>query len=255
MKLSGTTALVTGGASGLGWAVVRRFMEKGAHVAVLDLDKEENRTKVAALGDQVAFFPTDITQSTQVSKAIDETAKKWGAPSIVINCAGVGSAGKTLKDGKPFPLDVFAKTIEINLIGIYNVCRLAAVPMSKNKPNEEGERGVMINTASIAAFEGQMGQSAYAASKGGIASLTLPMARDLGEFGIRVVTIAPGIFDTPMLALLPEPVRQSLGQQAPFPKRLGRPDEFAALAEHVVENPMLNGEVIRLDGAMRMGIK
>lgn len=255
MKLSGANALVSGGASGLGWAVAGHFVSQGARVAILDLDKAASREKAKALGDRALFCPADITQSEQITSALNAVEKKWGLPQVVVNCAGIASAGKTVKKGVPFPLEVFSKTVEVNLIGVYNVCRLAAAAMSRAQPSADGERGVIINTASIAAFEGQMGQTAYAASKGGIAALTLPMARDLSDLGIRVVTIAPGIFDTPMLALLPETVRKSLGDQTPFPKRLGRPKEFAALAGHIVENLMLNGEIIRLDGALRMGIK
>jgi NAD(P)-dependent dehydrogenase (short-subunit alcohol dehydrogenase family) len=255
MILEKAVTLVAGGASGLGWAVVQRFLAQGAKVGVLDLDKDGSREKVKTLGEGATFCPADITQSDQVQAALQTLEKKYGTLQVLVNCAGVASAIKTVKDGKPYPLEIFSKTLEVNLTGTFNLARLAASAMSQGKPNEDGERGVLIHTASIAAFDGQMGQTAYAASKGGIVSLTLPLARDLAEFGIRVVTIAPGIFDTPMLALLPEPARQSLGQQVPFPKRLGRPEEFAALVEQIVENPMLNGEVIRLDGALRMGIK
>jgi NAD(P)-dependent dehydrogenase (short-subunit alcohol dehydrogenase family) len=235
--------------------VAQRFLAQGAKVGVLDLDKEEGREKVKTLGEDAIFCPTDITQSNQVEQAIRTLQNQFGALQVVVNCAGIAAAAKTLKGGKPYPLEIFSKTLEVNLIGTFNLARLAASAMSQGNPNEDGERGVLIHTASIAAFDGQMGQTAYAASKGGIVSLTLPLARDLAEFGIRVMTIAPGIFDTPMLALLPEAARQSLGQQVPFPKRLGHPGEFAALVQQIVENPMLNGEVIRLDGALRMGIK
>jgi len=255
MDLKESTALVTGGASGLGWAVVQLFLRKGARVGILDLEKEEIQQKISGLGNNAIFCPADITETKQVEGALQSLKEKWGSVSIVVNCAGIGSAAKTVRKGSPYPLEIFSKTLEVNLIGTFNVCRLAAAAMSTNVPNPSGERGVLINTASVAAFEGQMGQTAYAASKGGIVSLTLPMARDLAELGIRVMTIAPGIFDTPMMALLPEDVRKSLGQQVPFPKRLGYPEEYAALAGQIVENPMLNGEVIRLDGGLRMGIK
>lgn len=255
MKLKNAVTLVAGGASGLGWAVVQDFLAHGATVGVLDLDKEESREKIKSLGAAALFCPADITRSDQVQAELQTLEKKYGTLQVVVNCAGVASAARTIKDGKPYPLEIFARTVEVNLTGTFNLARLAAAAMAKGAPDEGGERGVLIHTASIAAYDGQMGQTAYAASKGGIVSLTLPLARDLADLGIRVMTIAPGIFDTPMLALLPEAARLSLGQQVPFPKRLGRPEEFAALARHIVENPMLNGEVIRLDGALRMGMK
>lgn len=255
MELKGTTVTVSGGASGLGWAVTQHFQQAEAKVAVFDLPNDQNQKKVEALGASVAFCPVDVTQTDQVKNALEEIKTKFGPIQVAINCAGIASAAKTLKKGEPYPLEIFQRTLEVNLIGTFNMCRLAAAAMASNEPNEQGERGVLINTASVAAFEGQMGQTAYAASKGGIVALTLPLARDLAYYGIRVVTIAPGIFDTPMLALLPEEARQSLGQQVPFPKRLGDPKEFALLAQQIVINPMLNGEVIRLDGALRMGVK
>lgn len=255
MKLADSNFLVTGGASGLGQAVAQRLLKIGAKVGVLDLPNDQNAKNVESLGANAQFCPADITQTDSVQEALDSIKNKWGPLHGAINCAGIASAAKTLKKGEPYPLEIFSRTLEVNLTGTFNVCRLAAAMMATNDPNENGERGVLINTASIAAFEGQMGQTAYAASKGGIAALTLPLARDLSQYGIRVVTIAPGIFDTPMMGLLPENIRKSLGDQVPFPKRLGNPEEYAALAQHILENPMLNGEVIRLDGALRMGIK
>ncbi|HUI26494.1 MAG TPA: SDR family NAD(P)-dependent oxidoreductase, partial [Candidatus Kryptonia bacterium] len=194
----------------------------------------------------------DVTNETEVGNAIAKTVAAFGTVHIAVNCAGVGAAMKTVSKSGPMPLEIFTKVIEINLIGTFNVIRLAAAQMQKNQPNEEGERGVLINTASIAAFDGQIGQAAYSASKGGVVGMTLPIARDLASVGIRCVTIAPGTFDTPMLAMLPEPQRQALGAQIPFPSRLGRPSEYAALARHIIENAVLNGETIRLDGALRM---
>ena len=255
MDLKGITAFVTGGGSGLGFAVTQTFINQGAKVLALDLPKPELEGKVEGLGSSVQFFGGDVTNVEQVQVALQKASEKFGPLRVAINCAGIAAAVKTLKKGEPCPLDIFTKIIEVNLTGTYNVCRLAAAAMAKNEPDENGQRGVLVNTASVAAFDGQMGQTAYSASKGGIAALTLPLARDLASYGIRVVTIAPGIFDTPMLALLPEAARQSLAQQVPFPQRLGRPSEFAALVQHIVQNPMLNGEVIRLDGALRMGIR
>lgn len=253
MNLQGKTAVVTGGASGLGRAVVEAFAKSGARVAVIDLPKEANEK--AAKEIDALFTPADVSSADQVKQALATTQERFGAIHVAVNCAGIAFALKTLQKGKAVDLDSFELTMKVNLIGTFNVCRLAAERMAENTPDENGERGVLINTASIAAFDGQMGQTAYAASKGGIVAMTLPLARDLAAFGIRAVTIAPGTFDTPMLALLPEAARQSLGEAVPFPKRLGRPSEFGALAKHIVENPMLNGEVIRLDGALRMGMK
>ena len=255
MKFAGSVALVTGGASGLGHAVVEAFLSEGGKVAVIDLPRKENESSLSDLKGDFIFTPADVTQGEAVSQALQKVRERWGRLDVGVNCAGIAFAIKTLQKNRPADLESFEMTLKVNLLGTFNVCRLAAALISENNPNEDGERGVLINTASIAAYDGQMGQVAYAASKGGIAAMTLPMARDLSRSGIRVVTIAPGIFDTPMLALLPEEARRSLGEQVPFPPRLGRPREFAALARHIVENPMLNGEVIRLDGALRMGIK
>jgi NAD(P)-dependent dehydrogenase (short-subunit alcohol dehydrogenase family) len=253
MQVQNSVVLVTGGASGLGEGVVRRLTDAGARVYILDRNAERGAALAAELGQQ--FVQTDVTSESDVSAAISAAQAKHGAIQVAVNCAGVGMAMKTVSKGQAHPLDVFETVIRINLIGTFNVIRLCAAAMIGNPPNAEGERGVIINTASVAAFDGQIGQAAYAASKGGIVGLTLPIARDLARDGIRVMTIAPGLFDTPLLAALPEPARVSLGQQVPFPSRLGHPAEYAQLAQAIIENPMLNGEVIRLDGALRMGPK
>jgi len=256
MKFESAIALVTGGASGLGEATVRAFVAKGARAAILDRPNSAGEALATELGAGKAIFvPADVTSTDQVTQAVQQTVAKFGAIHIAVNCAGVGAAMKTAGKQGPMPLDMFEMVIKINLIGTFNVIRLAATAMLKNTPNDDGERGVLINTASIAAFDGQIGQAAYSASKGGVVGMTLPIARDLSRDGIRCVTIAPGTFDTPMLAMLPEPQRQALGAQIPFPSRLGRPSEYAALACHIVENAMLNGETIRLDGALRMAPK
>ncbi len=255
MELKNAVALVTGGASGLGAACVRRLIASGAKVVILDRDGERASALAGELGASARAAAADITSEADVTRAIQTAVEAFGGLNAVINCAGIGMAMKTVGKNGAHPLDVFETVIRINLIGTFNVIRLAAAQMIGSTPDAEGERGVIINTASIAAYDGQIGQAAYAASKGGIASMTLPIARDLAREGIRVVTIAPGIFDTPLLAALPEAARVSLGQQVPFPPRLGKPEEFAQLAQAILENPMLNGEVIRLDGALRMGMK
>ena len=255
MELKNCQALVTGGASGLGLATARMVVASGGFVAVLDLPSAEAEETVRALGPNALFCPADITRVEEVQAALASVEKLGRGLQLAVSCAGVGTVGKTLQKGEPASQELFEFTIRVNLLGTFNVARLAAAFIAKNAPGPEGERGLIVNTASIAAFEGQMGQTAYAASKGGIVSLTLPMARDLASYGIRVVTIAPGLFDTPLFAKLPETARLALGQSVPFPSRLGRPEEFAALVKHIAENPMLNGEVIRLDGALRMGIK
>jgi NAD(P)-dependent dehydrogenase (short-subunit alcohol dehydrogenase family) len=247
VEIKDAVAVVTGGASGLGLATTKRLLDAGAQVVVLDIRGKE---AVDELGDRAVFAETDVTNEAAVTAALD-AAEKLGPVRIVINCAGTGNAIKTLSKDGPFPLDAFRKVVEINLIGTFNVIRLGAERIAKTEPIGE-ERGVIINTASVAAFDGQIGQAAYSASKGGVVGMTLPIARDLSRDLIRVVTIAPGLFDTPLLAGLPEPARESLGKQVPHPSRLGKPDEYGALAVHIVENPMLNGEVIRLDGAIRM---
>lgn len=252
MRIDGAVALVTGGASGLGEATVRRLVELGAKAVIVDRDAEKGEALATALGAAAAFVRADVASSQDVQAAVEQ-ATGMGPLRVAVNCAGVGIAARTLaKDGTPHDLDLYKKVIEVNLVGTFNVLRLAASAMARNDPLEDGERGVVINTASVAAFEGQIGQVAYSSSKGGVVGLTLPAARDLAAVGVRVVTIAPGTFDTPMLALLPEPARQSLAAAIPFPRRLGKPVEYAMLVEHIVRNSFLNGETIRLDGALRM---
>jgi NAD(P)-dependent dehydrogenase (short-subunit alcohol dehydrogenase family) len=221
-------------------------------VAILDRPGSAGPAVARELGESALFVEADVTREAEVEAAIARVVERFGAVHVAVSCAGIGAAMRTVAKDGPMPLGPFAKVIEVNLIGTFNVVRLAAAQMARNAPNEEGERGVLVNTASAAAFDGQIGQAAYAASKGGVVSMTLPIARDLASLGIRVVTIAPGTFDTPMLALLPAEQRDALAANVPFPRRLGRPVEFAALVHHVVENPMLNGETIRLDGALRM---
>ncbi|MHA4742576.1 3-hydroxyacyl-CoA dehydrogenase [Dyadobacter sp. MSC1_007] len=256
MQLQNSTAIITGGASGLGEATVRLFACQGAKAVILDLNEIAGRALESEFPNQLKFLKTDVTSESEVQNALDIALQTFGSINILVNCAGIAPARKIVGkvDGiyGPHAFDLFEKTIRINLIGTFNVMRLAAFAMEKNDPNEEGERGVIINTASVAAYDGQMGQVAYAASKGGIVSMTLPVARDLAKSGIRVMAIAPGLFETPLLMGLPEDARISLGQQVPFPSRLGKPSEYALLAKSIVENPMLNGEVIRLDGAIRM---
>jgi NAD(P)-dependent dehydrogenase (short-subunit alcohol dehydrogenase family) len=252
MQLENKGILVTGGASGLGAACVRLLTQAGAKATIVDLNPETGAALAEELGSAAQFVKTDVTNEADVQAAIKAAIDKFGALHVVINCAGIGVAEKVLGKNGPTSLASFSKVIQVNLIGTFNVIRLATAAMAENQADAEGERGVIINTASVAAFDGQIGQAAYSASKGGIVSMTLPIARELARYGIRVLAIAPGIFDTPMLQGLPEPARISLGQQVPFPPRLGRPDEYAALAKHIVENTMLNGEVIRLDGAIRL---
>ena len=247
MQIKDAVAVVSGGTSGLGLATTKRLLGAGAQVVALDLKGEE---ALADLGDRVQFAAGSVTDEAAVSAALD-SAESLGPVRVVVNCAGVVNAVKTLSRDGVFPLDEFTKVIQVNLVGTFNMIRLAAERIAKTEPLGE-ERGVIINTASVAAFDGQIGQAAYSASKGGVVGMTLPIARDLASVAIRVVTIAPGLFKTPMLASLPEQAQQSLGAQVPHPSRLGNPDEYAALAVHIVENPMLNGEVIRLDGAIRM---
>ena len=259
MELNNQTALITGGASGLGEATARLLVSLGAKVAILDLNEVRGKALEEEYPQWMMFIKTNVSDETEVQRAIDQVLEHFGSFTIVVNCAGVGEARKTIgKVGDsygPHSLEAFEKTIKVNLTGTFNVIRLAAFTMASNLPNREGERGVIINTASVAAFDGQIGQAAYAASKAGIAGMTLPIARDLARSGIRVMTIAPGLFETPLLAGLPEEARLSLGQQIPFPSRLGHPHEYALLVRSIIENPMLNGEVIRLDGAIRMGPK
>jgi len=250
--VEGSTFFVTGGGSGLGAATARLLAESGARVVLADVNEEAGEHTASEIGSGAKFFRTDVTEEESVQDALDSTVETFGTLNGVVNCAGIGPAAKVVGKKGVHDLGLFTKTVEINLVGTFNVIRLAAVKMAANEPDEGGERGVIINTASVAAYDGQIGQAAYAASKGGVVALTLPVARELASSGIRVVTIAPGIFETPMLAALPEDAKESLGKQVPFPPRLGRPEEYAALAKHIVENQMLNGEVIRLDGAIRM---
>jgi NAD(P)-dependent dehydrogenase (short-subunit alcohol dehydrogenase family) len=245
MKIEGKTALITGGASGLGAASARMIVENGGRVVIADLKPG------ADLGAAAVFVKTDVTDPAAMKAAIE----RCGPLHILINCAGIGDPARVVGKDGPMPLDRFSKIIQVNLVGTFNAIRLAAAAMAAGEPDEEGERGVIVNTASVAAYEGQIGQAAYSASKGGIVAMTLPIARELARSGIRVMTIAPGLFDTPMMAELPEAARLSLGQSVPFPPRLGRPAEYAQLARQIIENPMLNGSVIRLDGAIRMGPK
>ena len=251
MKIDGSVALVTGGASGLGEATVRRLASQGARVAIVDLNGERGQALAEELGNGAAFVRADVSNAEEVQAAVDQ-ATSMGTLRAAISCAGIGMAMRTIgKDGTPHDFGLFEKTISVNLFGTFNILRLAASAMAKNEP-EDGERGVVVNTASVAAFDGQIGQVAYSASKGGIVGMTLPAARDLSKAQIRVVTIAPGTFDTPLLGTLPEEIRAALAATIPHPSRLGRPEEFGALACHIVENSYINGEVIRLDAAIRM---
>ncbi|OHD67417.1 MAG: 3-hydroxy-2-methylbutyryl-CoA dehydrogenase [Spirochaetes bacterium RBG_16_49_21] len=255
MKISDVRAIVTGGASGLGEGVVRALISNGGKAAIFDLDDEKGKKLEKELGESVVYQKTDVTSETDISNALRASIKKFGKINVAVNCAGITIAGRTTGKNGPMPLPDFEKVIRINLVGTFNVARLFAAEISNNTPGPDGERGVIINTASVAAFDGQIGQAAYAASKSGIVGMTLPIARDLASLGIRNVTIAPGLFDTPMMASLPENVRISLGQSVPFPSRLGRPDEFALMVLSIIENTMINGETIRLDGALRMAPK
>ena len=250
MDINGAVALVTGGASGLGLATTEKLVDAGAKVVIVDLPSSAGEAVAEKLGDAVRFAPADVTDEAQISAALD-VAAELGTLRVAVNCAGIGNAHKTVGKNGPFPLDGFQKVIQVNLVGTFNVIRLAAERIAQAEL-VDGERGVIINTASVAAFEGQIGQAAYSASKGGIVGMTLPIARDLAGIGIRVVTIAPGLFETPLLGGLPDDVKASLGKQVPHPSRLGQPSEYGQLAAHIVANPMLNGETIRLDGAIRM---
>jgi NAD(P)-dependent dehydrogenase (short-subunit alcohol dehydrogenase family) len=252
MRIDGKTFIVTGGASGLGRAAAEAILAAGGNVVLLDINAETGQAAAQALGAKARFVKADVGSEAEVQAAIDLALATFGRLDGAVNAAGTAPAAKVLGRNGPHALDLFEKTITVNLVGTFNVIRLAAAALAGNEPADTGERGVIVNTASIAAFDGMIGQPAYAASKAGIVGMTLPIARELAAFGIRVVTIAPGTFDTPLLAGLPEAARQTLGAQVPFPSRLGRPAEFGALARHVVENEMLNGEVIRLDGALRM---
>ncbi|MBW1798114.1 MAG: 3-hydroxyacyl-CoA dehydrogenase [Deltaproteobacteria bacterium] len=255
MEIRDSVAIVTGGASGLGEACVRNLVNRGGKVAIFDFAEDRGEKVASELGDSVTFCMTDITDEANVQAAIDKTIEAFGAIHIAVNCAGVGIPAKVLGKEGPMSMDHFNRVVQINLIGTMNVVRLAAEKMVKNQGNDDGEKGVVINVASVAAFDGQIGQAAYSASKAGVAGMTLPIAREFAEYGIRIMTVAPGIFRTPMLEGLPENVQEALGKMVPFPKRLGEPREFAGLVQHIVENAMLNGEVIRLDGAIRMAAK
>jgi NAD(P)-dependent dehydrogenase (short-subunit alcohol dehydrogenase family) len=253
MDIRNSTFIVTGGASGLGAATVEMIVANGGNAVVADIKGGE--ALASKLGKQAVFQPTDVSNEDQAKACVERALKEFGGLQGLVNCAGIAVGEKTVGKEGPHALGSFTKVITVNLIGSFNMIRLAAEAMSKGNPNTAGERGVIINTASVAAFDGQIGQAAYSASKGGVVGMTLPIARDLARSGIRVVTIAPGIFETPMLMGMPKDVQDSLGKQVPFPSRLGRPAEYASLARHIIENEMLNGETIRLDGAIRMGPK
>ncbi|ASK34743.1 3-hydroxyacyl-CoA dehydrogenase [Alcanivorax sp. N3-2A] len=253
MDIAGKVAVITGGASGLGLATAEALVAKGARVMILDRDQERGLEAAARLGDAAGFVATDVTDEASVKAAIDASKDKFGAIHICVNCAGVGSAMKTVgRDNKPHDLGVFSTVVQINLIGTFNVARLAAAVMAENEPGDDNERGLIVNTASVAAFDGQVGQVAYAATKGGVVGMTLPIARDLAPLGIRCNTIAPGIFNTPLMNAAPDKVKLPLIEMTQFPKRLGNPPEYAAMVCHMVENTFLNGETIRLDGGIRM---
>jgi NAD(P)-dependent dehydrogenase (short-subunit alcohol dehydrogenase family) len=252
MELGGVGAVVAGGASGLGAATVRELAARGARVAIADLDGDRAASLASELGGDAISFRADVTAEAEVEAAVAGAVEAFGELRLAVSCAGIGWAERTVGREGPAALQPFETVVRVNLIGTYNVLRLAAAAMARNEPDAGGERGAVVMTASAAAFEGQIGQTAYSASKGGVVALTLPAARDLARHGIRVCTIAPGLFDTPLLGALPEETRAKLGEQMPFPQRLGRPEEYALLACQIAENPMLNGETIRLDGALRM---
>jgi NAD(P)-dependent dehydrogenase (short-subunit alcohol dehydrogenase family) len=252
VDLDNATFIVTGGGSGLGAATAHALADRGAAVVLADVNADAGADAAEAIGDTARFIETDVTDGASVQAAVDAAVETFGGVRGLVNCAGIATATRVVGREGPQSLDEFTRVIHVNLIGTFNAIRLVGAAMMNNEPDASGERGVIVNTASVAAFDGQIGQAAYAASKGGVAAMTLPVAREFAKHGIRVATIAPGIFDTPMMAGLPEKARESLGNQVPFPSRLGRPDEYAALALHIVDNQMLNGEVVRLDGAIRM---
>ncbi|NLC76918.1 MAG: 3-hydroxyacyl-CoA dehydrogenase [Clostridia bacterium] len=252
MDLKNKVALVTGGASGLGEATVRKVVALGGKAVIVDLAEDRARQLIADLGNTVLFAKADVTSEADVQGAVDLAVKELGGLHLAVNCAGIAIAQKVLSKRGIHDLNSFHKVLQVNLLGTFNVCRLAAAAMVNNEPNQHGERGVIINTASIAAFEGQIGQAAYSASKGGVIGMTLPLAREFAAYGIRVMTIVPGIFETPMFDSLPEEAKKALGAMVPFPPRLGYPEEYALMVQSIVENPMLNGSYIRLDGAIRM---
>jgi NAD(P)-dependent dehydrogenase (short-subunit alcohol dehydrogenase family) len=255
MRIQGKSALVSGGASGLGAATVRMLVAQGAKVVIADVNEKTGKELASELGSAASFVKTDVTKTDEVKAAVAEAASRHGGLHFTVTAAGIGVAEKVLGKEGIHDLGRYQRVIQVNLVGTFDVIRYAVEVMARNTPDDEGARGVVVTTASVAAFDGQIGQVAYSASKSGIVGMTLPLARDLAREGIRVVTIAPGIFDTPLLGALPEAARQSLGQQVPFPKRLGRPAEYAALVQQIIENNMLNGETIRLDGAIRMAPK
>jgi NAD(P)-dependent dehydrogenase (short-subunit alcohol dehydrogenase family) len=255
MRLSDSAFIVTGGSSGLGAATVRRFHSSGARVLICDLEDVEGQALANELGERAVFLRTDVTSEEDATRAVQTAQERLGNLQGLINCAGVGPAQRVLGKGGPHSLEAFSRCVGVNLIGTFNMIRLAAAAMAAEAPRPSGERGVIINTASIAAYEGQIGQAAYSASKAGIVGMTLPIARELARSAIRVVTIAPGLFATPMIQSLPTEVQEALGKATPFPPRLGRPEEYAALAQHIVENEMLNGATIRLDGAVRLAAR
>ena len=252
MNHKDVVALVTGGASGLGEASVVALVKKGARAAIIDVDAEKGEKLAATIGSGAMFIKTDVTSEVDVRNAVQKTVEAFGKLNVVINCAGVVNPGKLIGRKGPLTLEAFNKVLQINLVGTFNVIRLAVEQMMNNDPGEEGEKGVIINSASIAAFEGQIGQVAYSASKAGIVGMTLPIAREIADYGMRIVTVAPGIFDTPMMAGLPPAVKEDMAKTVPFPRRLGKPVEFANMALHIIENIMLNGCCIRLDGGLRM---
>ena len=255
MDIKGCTAVVTGGASGLGEACVRELSANGAKVAIFDFDEARGRKAASESGDSIIFCKTDVSDEKSVQTAVTQTIDAFGGIHFTINCAGIATPAKVLSKKGPMPLDLFNKVLQVNLVGTMNVLRLTAEKMIHNAPNPDGEKGVVINTASIAAFEGQIGQAAYSASKGGIVGMTLPIAREFASYGIRVMTIAPGLFETPMLAGLPEEAKKSIIANIPFPKRLAKPSEFALMVKNIIENPILNGETIRLDSCIRLAIR
>ena len=252
MDLASAKAVISGGASGLGLATAQRVVAAGGHVTLLDINDEQGKAQAAALGETAGYIRTDVTDEESVRAAITSAADAMGGITLAVNCAGIATAGRALGREGPWPTELFNKVIQVNLVGTFNVIKEAAAVMATNEPNDEGERGVVISTASIAAFEGQIGQAAYSASKGGVVGMMLPLAREFAQFGIRVNTIAPGVFLTPMVAGMPEEVQESLGRQVPFPPRLGRPDEYADAVEFIYGTAMVNGETIRVDGAIRM---
>lgn len=255
MKFENSCFLVSGGASGLGEATARRLVDLGANVVIADLNEVGGHALVTEMGDKSRFVKVNVVNETEVAAAVDLAKSEFGGLQGAISCAGVGTPAKVLGRDGPLAIDAFTKIININLVGTFNVIRLAGAAMQAQEPNEEGERGVLINTASVAAFDGQIGQPAYAASKAGVVGMTLPIAREFARWGIRVLTIAPGLFETPLMASLPEEARESLGRSVPFPPRLGRPQEYAHLVQAMIENTMLNGETVRLDGSIRMAPK